>query len=419
MALLKNRFLSVSFKNSFQIIFRFLVGLINMKVVAIYTGPTGMALFGQLQNALQLGTTISNLGFTNGIIKYTSQNNLSPNERQSIISTSITLTLIASLVLGSIVMIMSEEISVHLFKTKEYNFICQLIGIHLISSSMLNLILSIYNGLMRLKRFIIINLINSFFLLLLVSLGTIFFNVKGMLWALIFQSLFSLIFAFFLLSKDRINFKLAISKAACLKLGNYSLMTLVSGIVGPLVLIIIRDILIHNETLHNAGIWESINKISNSYIVLLTSAFNFYLLPKFSSLKSSSSIRKEVISTLKILIPVLLLGAASMYFLRKPIISTLFSQEFSEAGQIIRWQIIGDFFKVISWVFAYLLISKTKTIAFVISEVASGILQVSFSKIMILKYGLEGSTMAYGLENAIYFIILLLFFFYYWGFKKE
>lgn len=412
-------FLSISLKNSFQIILRFVVGLLNMKIVALFAGTSGMALFGQLQNALQLGSTLSGLGLSNGVVKFTSKYKNDVNERDSILSTGFSVTFLMALVVGISIFFLADYISFYLFKSTQYAHICQFVGIHFISGSIFNLVLAVFNGLLRLKEYVFLNVVNSTSFLMLVYIFTIVWNIEGMLWALVFQNVIACSIAVLVVSKRKIRIRFSIKKKACFKLGNYTIMTLASGIIGPLILLLVREIIIVNEGMHLAGIWESVNKISNSYIALMTGAFAYYFLPRFSQLKSHSSISEEVYSTYKTLVPILILGGLLLYVFRGHVVDIIYTKSFSEASDIMIWQIFGDFFRILSWLIGYLLIAKTKTVAFVCTELLSAVLQVFLTKVLVNQFGIEGSTMAYGLENVIYFIFMIFVFYWYWGRFKD
>ncbi len=411
----KNHFLSVSLKNSLQIIIRFVVGILNMKVVAYFIGPAGLVLFGQLQNALQIGTSISGLGFTNGVIKYTSQYKSNIRIQQIITSTGFTLTVLSSILLGTLIILFSEWLSNFLFKTNEYTMVCRFLGINLLTASLLSFFLAVLNGLGLLKKFIIINIIHSISLLCIVTVATAIWKIEGMLWALVLQAIISASTSIWFIVKERIKIRFYISKIAFFKLGNYSIMTLVNGCIGPLILLIIRDIIINEESIFMAGIWEAINKVSNSYITLIAGAFSYYFLPTFSSLKKRSAIKELVNNTYKTLLPLLIIGGLSIFILRKPLINLLFSIEFTKATSIIKWQLIGDVFRVLSWVIGCLLIAKAKTKTFVATEIISGLLQITLTHLLVARFGIEGSTLAYCIENMMYFGMMYLIFYLNWG----
>ena len=69
------------------------------KVVAIYAGPTGLALIGQLKDFVTMLTNISNGAITQGIVKYTAEYQ-TIEEKQKIFSTSIIISLISSFIVA-------------------------------------------------------------------------------------------------------------------------------------------------------------------------------------------------------------------------------------------------------------------------------------------------------------------------------
>ena len=54
-------------------IIKIISGFVINKVVAIYVGPSGLAIIGQLQNFMELIVTFSNGAITNGVVKYTAE----------------------------------------------------------------------------------------------------------------------------------------------------------------------------------------------------------------------------------------------------------------------------------------------------------------------------------------------------------
>ena len=67
--------------------FKILSGFVINKVAAIYIGPSGLAIVGQLQNFVRMITVFSNGGITQGIVKYTAEYQ-TISEKRKIFSTS-------------------------------------------------------------------------------------------------------------------------------------------------------------------------------------------------------------------------------------------------------------------------------------------------------------------------------------------
>ena len=73
-SIFKNQLVKIVSLNSFSVGLKIGIGLITSKILALFVGPTGMALVGNLRNFLASVETISTLGFQNGIVKYIAEN---------------------------------------------------------------------------------------------------------------------------------------------------------------------------------------------------------------------------------------------------------------------------------------------------------------------------------------------------------
>ena len=59
--------------NGISILIKFLIGFITSKVIAVFVGPSGMALVGNLRNFLTTTEAFASLGFENGVVKYVAE----------------------------------------------------------------------------------------------------------------------------------------------------------------------------------------------------------------------------------------------------------------------------------------------------------------------------------------------------------
>ena len=74
------------------------------------------------------------------------------------------------------------------------------------------------------------------------------------------------------------------------------------------------------------------------------------------------------------------------------------------------WQLLGDIFKIASWILSYLMLAKLKTKAFVITEILSGIMSLGIRFLCVKQYGVVGLNIGYMINYAIYFIIMVYLF---------
>ena len=120
------------------------------KVIAIYVGPSGLAIVGQLQNFMELIVTFSNGAITNGIVKYTAEYQ-TIEQKQKIFSSSIVISLVCSLIISIFLFGFSDYLSKLILKDVQY------------SSVFLFALNTVLNG----QKYILVNIASSIFFLII------------------------------------------------------------------------------------------------------------------------------------------------------------------------------------------------------------------------------------------------------------
>jgi PST family polysaccharide transporter len=187
-------------------------------------------------------------------------------------------------------------------------------------------------------------------------------------------------------------------------------MALASAITIPAGQLLVRNFIIENQSIDEAGLWEGINRISNMYLTIITVSLAVYYLPRMSELKERNAIRQEVFSVYKLMLPFLLITTILIFLFRGLIIRILFTEEFAEMEKLFAWQLVGDFLKIAGWVLGYLLIAKAMAKTYVILELFNFIFLVLISYFLVPYAGSIGATQAYAILYAVYLVILLFIF---------
>lgn len=404
------------FLSGISTIVKLLSGLVINKIIAIYIGPSGIGLIGQFQNFLSIITTVGNGAINSGVTKYVAEyNELESKRRNDLISAAFLITIVCSVIVGLITIIGSTFFSQWILKTKEYSSIFKCLGLTLILISFNSVFLSIINGLKEIKTYILINIISSIMSLIIMVFLTIEYGIFGALFSLVIvQALILLITIPMAFKKITLNFTFSINKnfnkIHFQKLLAFSIMTIIAVISGSVTQILIRNHIINYFSIVEAGYWQSVWMISAMYLMIITTAFSTYYLPRLSELHLHSEIRKEILSGYKIILPFVFIAALSIYLLRDVIIVILFTPEFNSMRDLFAYQLIGDFFKMASWSLAFLMIAKAKVKLYIITEIVFSITLYILTMIFMKISGLVGVTHAYALNNLLYLITMCLIF---------
>ena len=99
-------------------------------------------------------------------------------------------------------------------------------------------------------------------------------------------------------------------------LSSYSLMALVSSVLGPLVLLSIRNNVIQILGIDQAGYWETMTRISTYYILFVSTILSVYFLPKLAVAKDNLETKNVFWNYFKGILPVFILGVILIYYTR-------------------------------------------------------------------------------------------------------
>jgi O-antigen/teichoic acid export membrane protein len=395
-------------------IVKMLTNLVSVKVLAVYVGPAGVALLGQLSNFSNIVLTVGSGGINGGVTKYIAEYRNSPDKIKSLLSTSTKITFSLSILIGALLIIFSKYLATLILNSTEHRLIFIVFGLTLCLYSLNNQLLAILNGFKEYKKYVIINITASIIGLFFTVTLVLLYGIKGaLISAVSYQSITFFISLFFVLKspwfkKDYFigRFNYYFSK----KLFQYSLMTIVSAFTVPVSQIVVRNYITNSISLNAAGIWEGINRISGMYLMLITSSLAIYYLPRLSEIKRKEELRNEIFNVYKFLIPVVIFSILLIFISKNYIINLVFSKEFSTMESLFKFQLIGDFFKINAWILSFIMIAKAKTKLFITTEIVFSATFITLSFILVNKIGLEGAAMAYMVNYLIYFIVMLIIF---------
>ena len=407
------KLLKVSFFSSILTLFRMGCGFIIIKVVAIYTGPSGIASLGQFQSLISSINGIANAPVGSGIVRYTSENQKNGFDACSPWwQAALRLSLYLSIPLMLSGILLSPYISRWLLGDSHYYLPIILACLFLPFGLFGTFITSVVNGLQQYRRYMVFGmssvLISMIMMIFFVSQG----GLRGALIAAAIQTGLTGVALIILVWKQdwfkrKYLFKKPESKHVQ-DIGKYVLMAITSAVFVPISMILVRKILIHNVGLTETGYFQSVWKISEVYLGIITTALSVYYLPQLSQLTQVKDIKKEIHHVAKLILPVVTLLALLVYLFRDTIIALLFTASFLPCRELFLAQLIGDVIKILSWLYAYPMLSSGNAKWFIVTEIMFSSSFVLLSFIFVNLYGVHGANYAYVLNYGVYFVIMYL-----------
>lgn len=408
------KLVKTSFFSAIITCIRIASGFVAGKFVAIFTGPAGVALIGQFTNFITIALTFANGAINTGVVKYTAEYENDEVATQKLLSTAFKISLYCSLIVGALLVFIAPYISDWIFKQQGYENPIRVFGISIILYSLNTLLISVLNGKKQIKTYTVVNTAGSLIGLVFTIVLVYFYKLQGALYALVLaQSIVFFVTLAFVLKSNWFSlslFKGAIDKQMSNKLLHFSLMAIVSATMMPIAQIVLRNLMIDKLGVGAAGYWQGMMRISDGYLLLVTTSLSTYYLPKLSSLTTEGEIRKEIFYGYKIILPVVFISCVVIYLMRFFIIHLLFTGKFDAMSNLFIYQLLGDFFKMAAWVLSYLMLAKAMTRAFIITEIVFNISYVVLGYLCINLVGLNGITIAFAINYLLYFIVMVLIF---------
>lgn len=393
---------------------KMLTAFVSIKVLAVLVGPAGIAMLGQLNNFITIMLSVSTGGINNGVTKYTAEYADRPDSLRTYLHTSFHIIFALSAICGLTLIIGAGYWSQLILHTREYRDIFIIFGFTISFYSFNMYLLSILNGYKEFRKYITINIINSvvglaFSIALVFALGL----YGALLSAVLYQSV---VFGVTWLKVMRLawfrlgNFWGSFDRKAAGHLARYSLMTLIGAVTMPICQLVIRSFITNSISPEQAGLWEGMNRISTMYLMVITTSLSVYYLPRLAELKSDREIRHEIIKAYKIIVPVICVITLGIYIFRSLIVTILFDASFQPMQDLFLFQLLGDFFKVLSWILSYLFIAKAIIKSYAIVELSFSTLYILISVLLVKYFGTEGATIGYAVNYIWYFCVMLLIF---------
>ncbi|EMD6371652.1 TPA: lipid III flippase WzxE [Morganella morganii] len=385
-------------------------GLLVIKLMALTFGPAGI---GQALNFRQLITVLgvlSGAGIFNGVTKYIAEHRDDAEKRRAVLGTSSTLILVFSTLLAIVFLLFSRPISMALFDGNDaYQDVVAAVAFIQMGIAYANYFLAIIKGYRDAAGNALALIAGSLIGVTAYYLCQRWWGYDGALAGLALVPALIIIPAFAMLLRRRhfplSELKPAWDRAIASHLGKFTLMALMTAVTLPVAYIMMRNLLASRYSWEEVGIWGGVTSISDAYLQFITASFSVYLLPTLSRLQEKSDIRREIIKSLKFVLPAVAAASFMVWLLRDFAIWLLFTDKFTGMRDLFAWQLVGDVLKVGAYVFGYLVIAKAALRFYILTEVTQFALLTLSAYWLIPAHGAVGAAQAYMLTYIIYFLL--------------
>ena len=384
-------------------------GLLVIKLLAVAFGPEGVGQAGNFRQLITVLGVLAGAGIFNGVTKLVAQHHDDPEQLRQVTGTSSAMVLGFSTLLAIVFLLAAQPISIGLFGHDRYQNVVRLVAFIQMGIAWANLTLAILKGFRDARGNALSLIIGS---LIGVAAWYLCYRLGGYEGALLGLALVPALVVFpalwMLKQREHVPFgylKPRWDSPLARQLSKFTLMALITSVTLPVAYVMMRNLMAAQYSWDEVGIWQGVSTISDAYLQFITATFSVWLLPTLSRLTAKQDITREVLRSLKFVLPAVAAASLTVWLLRDVVIWLLFSTKFTAMRDLFAWQLVGDVLKVGAYVFGYLVIAKASLRFYILAELSQFALLTGFSRWLIPTHGALGAAQAYMATYIVYFTL--------------
>lgn len=280
---LKSQFFRSSSWSFSAVVFRALGGLTINKLFAVFLGTGGITLLSHFQNLISLFTLLPSEGVNRSIMKYWSDPQTEEQQKKKLFRTGFWLTNLMMLLILAVLLwyrgFFFDRFIEHLSATQFLIIFVPAVFLTLMTGMLTAVILSYRD----VKSYALISIAGVILLTSTVYLGVTRGNVDQAL--LSFPVGYSLMFfctlVYFIRNRKSMNLSFkAPDKKSARMIWSFIFMAISSIVFGKLLDFGVRDFIIEEFGADRTGLWQSVVKMSSSYLLVFTGTVGVVYYPK-------------------------------------------------------------------------------------------------------------------------------------------
>jgi len=183
---------------------------------------------------------------------------------------------------------------------------------------------------------------------------------------------------------------------------------MVTSSLATAALVVIRALVIRQDGMEMAGLYQAAYAISalNASLVLSAMATDYF--PRLSGTEqdrgaSATLVNQQLHAALLLASPILLGMSATAPL----VLHILYSGAFTGGSDLLRWQLTGELLKLPGWALGFLLIARSDKSRFLLVETSFAAIFVGSTFLLLPRLGLIGAGMSYALGYLVYSLTLV------------
>ncbi|MRX63752.1 O-antigen translocase [Maribacter luteus] len=395
-------------------VFNIIISIVRSKVIALLLGPAGMGIAGLLNSTLNIIGSISNFGLGISAVKDIAEANQEGDEIQisRVIIVMRRLVWFTGLLGAIATFFLAPWLSELSFGNHEYTIAFRWLSITLLVKQLSSGQFVLLQGMRKLNHLAKANMLGSVFGLIITIPLYYYYNIEGIVPAIIITAFMTLAINRYFSSKIKIReTKVSAKETKVIGKGMLVLgfVLSLSGLMASAESYVVRIFISNIGGIEEVGLYNAGVAIITTYVGLVFTAMGTDYYPRLAgvskdNVKTAELINQQAEIAVLILAPIL---ATFLIFINWVII-ILYSDKFIGVSAMIYWAALGMFFKAASWCIAFIFPAKGASKLYFWNELVAIIILGGSNVLGYYLAGLTGLGISFLVAYFIYLIQVFL-----------
>ena len=346
----------------------------QLKALAVLLGPAGMGLMGLYSSVVSTVATIGGFGVASSGVREIGEASGSSDSRA--VATALAalrrLTLILAAIASFGIFLFRRMASSWVLGSPRYAGAVGVLSLGVLCTIISSSQLAALNGLRRLKDIARVNVVGSAIGTTLTVLLVLLWREPALVYTLTSSAAIMLICSWWYVRRIPRATLLpgdAEVKAVCFSLLRLGAAFLVAGLTATIVLLVTKVIIVNRLGMASAGYFQAAWGMVVFYIDFILNAMGVDFYPHLASRAADQDAANQLVNEQTDV--ALLLGGPMIMgmMLFAPVLIVLFySEKFAAVTELVRWLLLGNILKIISWPMGFLVMAHARSKTFVFVE---------------------------------------------------
>ena len=381
------------------------IGIVRVKVVAVLLGPSGIGLLGIYQNIVGVANTVAGCGMSNSGVRQLAAS----YDDVEVLTAVRRALLLANVLLGLVgmgaVWLLREPIAIWAFDgaiaASDVGWLGLGVFLSLVATSQTTLL----QGLRRIGDLARVTVISALIssavgIAIIYALGE-----AGLVWFVIVSPLIAVVIAAHFtrrLPSPSTDYDWPRVQKQCRTMIGFGVPVMIAGLLNIGTELFVRSLVIRELGIEASGHFQASWIISMTYLGFVLGAMGADYYPRLTALYPTPKKARQLVNE-QAEMALLLAGAVilAMITLAPLVMVALYSSSFEPAAELLRWQMLGSFVKLIGWPMGFVVLASGRSGLFVYTQFVWNAVFVLCLYLLLERFGL----LAIGIAWCIAYVV--------------